>query len=133
MNSTVPGIEFQSETNVFGFLIRYHLICAILVSLISSISFMIKPSVVPGRVGLLVTLFLVFWFLLIHNSFMTFSRIIFKKCYNGFPTFKMINSYISYFLIILELTSLKNLIILISDLSKKCVHAAMQLFYLQVC
>ena len=60
MNSTVPGIEFQFETNVFGFLIRYHLICAILVSLISSISFMIKPSVVPGRVGLLVTLFLVF-------------------------------------------------------------------------
>ena len=44
----------------------------------------------------------------------------------------MINSYISYFLIILELTSLKNLIILISDLSKNCVHVAMQLFYLQV-
>ena len=57
--SSVFGVEFHFETNVFGFLVRYHLICAILVSLISSISFMIKPSIVPGRVGLLVTLFLV--------------------------------------------------------------------------
>ena len=40
-------------------MVRYYLICGILVSLISSISFLIRPSIVPGRAGLLVTLFLV--------------------------------------------------------------------------
>ena len=57
--SALFGIEFQFETYVVGFLVKYYLICGILVSLISSISFMIKPSIVPGRAGLLVTLFLV--------------------------------------------------------------------------
>ena len=57
--SSVFGVEFHFETNIVGYLVRYYLICAILVSLISSISFMIKPSIVPGRAGLLVTLFLV--------------------------------------------------------------------------
>ena len=57
--SAVFGVEFHFETNIIGFLVRYYLICGILVCLISSISFMIKPSVVPGRAGLLVTLFLV--------------------------------------------------------------------------
>ena len=52
-------MEFQFETNIVGYLIRYYLICGILVSLISSISFMIKPSIVPGRIGLLITIFLV--------------------------------------------------------------------------
>ena len=53
------GVEFKFETNFFGFLVRYYLICSILITLVSSISFMIKPSIVPGRAGLLVTLFLV--------------------------------------------------------------------------
>ena len=53
------GVEFEFETNVVSFLVKYYLICGILVSLISSISFLIKPSIVPGRAGLLVTLFLV--------------------------------------------------------------------------
>merc|ERR1711994_223721 len=57
--SAVFGVEFHFETNVIGYLIRYYLICGILVSLISSISFMIKPSIVPGRIGLLITIFLV--------------------------------------------------------------------------
>ena len=57
--SAVFGVEFHFETNTIGFLVRYYLICGILVCLISSISFMIKPSIVPGRAGLLVTLFLV--------------------------------------------------------------------------
>jgi len=57
--SAVFGVEFQFETNIVGYLIRYYLICGILVSLISAISFMIKPSIVPGRIGLLITIFLV--------------------------------------------------------------------------
>ena len=57
--SSVFGVEFNFETNFVGFLVRYYLICSILVALVSSISFMIKPSIVPGRAGLLVTLFLV--------------------------------------------------------------------------
>ena len=55
----VFGVEFNFQTNFVGFLVRYYLICSILVALVSSISFMIKPSIVPGRAGLLVTLFLV--------------------------------------------------------------------------
>ena len=58
-SSVVFGVEFNFETNFVGYLIRYYLICCILVALVSSISFMIKPSIVPGRAGLLVTLFLV--------------------------------------------------------------------------
>ena len=58
-SSVVFGVEFNFETNVVGYLVRYYLICCILVALVSSISFMIKPSIVPGRAGLLVTLFLV--------------------------------------------------------------------------
>ena len=54
--SAVFGVEIHFKTNVVGFLVKYYLICGILVSFISSISFMIKPSVVPGRAGLLVTL-----------------------------------------------------------------------------
>ena len=57
--SAVFGVKFHFKTNVVGFLVKYYLICGILVCFISSISFMIKPSVVPGRAGLLVTLFLV--------------------------------------------------------------------------
>ena len=57
--SAVFGVEIHFKTNVVGFLVKYYLICGILVCCISSISFMIKPSVVPGRAGLLVTLFLV--------------------------------------------------------------------------
>ena len=41
-----------------GILINYHLMCAIL-AMAASINFLIDPKVVPGRAGLLVTLFLV--------------------------------------------------------------------------
>ena len=79
-SSVVFGVEFNFETNFVGYLIRYYLICCILVALVSSISFMIKPSIVPGRAGLLVTLFLVLanffslaqviCYLFIYNQFM---------------------------------------------------------------
>ena len=46
---------FERITDI---LISYHMICAILV-LVASINFLIDPKVVPGRAGLLVTLFLV--------------------------------------------------------------------------
>ena len=39
-------------------LLNYHMICAILV-IVASINFLIDPKVVPGRAGMLVTLFLV--------------------------------------------------------------------------
>ena len=43
---------------VTGILIRYHMMCAFLV-VTASINFLIDPKVVPGRAGMLVTLFLV--------------------------------------------------------------------------
>lgn len=60
-NSTRFGIKFHFERNSKGIiriLVNYHLMCAILV-LVASINFLIDPKVVPGRAGLLVTLFLV--------------------------------------------------------------------------
>ena len=41
-----------------GILVNYHLMCATLV-LVASINFLIDPNVVPGRAGLLITLYLV--------------------------------------------------------------------------
>ena len=41
-----------------GILINYHLMCATLV-IVASINFVIDPIVVPGRAGLLVTVYLV--------------------------------------------------------------------------
>ena len=51
-------VTFFLERKPNGYLIRYHLVCAALV-FIGSISFFIEPKIVPGRSGLLVTLFLV--------------------------------------------------------------------------
>ena len=52
-------ISFERNTKgISGILINYHFMCAILV-MITSINFLIDPNVVPGRAGLLVTLFLV--------------------------------------------------------------------------
>ena len=55
------GIKIRFERNSKGYnglLINYHLMCGILV-IVASINFLIDPKVVPGRAGLLVTLFLV--------------------------------------------------------------------------
>ena len=55
------GLKIKFERNskrTNGILINYHLMCAMLV-LVASINFLIDPKVVPGRAGLLVTLFLV--------------------------------------------------------------------------
>ena len=51
-------VNFSLHREPSGYLIRYHLVCMILV-FIGSISFLIEPKIVPGRSGLLVTLFLV--------------------------------------------------------------------------
>ena len=51
-------VTFSLHREPSGYLIRYHLVCAVLV-FIGSISFFIEPKIVPGRAGLLVTLFLV--------------------------------------------------------------------------
>ena len=51
-------VTFSLIRDPCGYLIRYHLVCAVLV-IIGSISFLIEPKIVPGRSGLLVTLFLV--------------------------------------------------------------------------
>ena len=55
------GIQISFERNwkgIRGILINYHMMCVMLV-LVGSINFLIEPNVVPGRAGLLVTLFLV--------------------------------------------------------------------------
>ena len=55
------GIQISFERNskgINGILINYHLISSVLV-LVAAINFLIDPKVVPGRAGLLVTLFLV--------------------------------------------------------------------------
>ena len=60
-NGSSFGIGISFERNMkgtVGILINYHFTCATLV-LIASINFLIDPNVVPGRAGLLVTLFLV--------------------------------------------------------------------------
>ena len=51
-------IHFTLRRDPLGYLIRYHLICGLMV-FIGSISFLIEPNIVPGRSGLLVTIFLV--------------------------------------------------------------------------
>ena len=60
-NGSSFGIHISFERNTkgtIGILINYNFMCATLV-LIASINFLIDPKVVPGRAGLLVTLFLV--------------------------------------------------------------------------
>ena len=59
--TTKFGIQIKFERNskgITGILINYHLMCATLV-LVASINFLIDPNVVPGRAGLLITLYLV--------------------------------------------------------------------------
>ena len=52
-------ISFQRNSDgIHGILIYYHLMCAVLV-LVSSINYVIDPKVVPGRAGLLITVYLV--------------------------------------------------------------------------
>ena len=60
-DTTKFGIQISLERNSEGInsiLINYHLMCATLV-MVSAINFLVDPKVVPGRAGLLVTLFLV--------------------------------------------------------------------------
>ena len=60
-DAAIFGIRIRFERNskgINGILINYHLMCAMLV-LVASINFLIEPKVVPGRAGLLVTMFLV--------------------------------------------------------------------------
>ena len=58
-NATSFGLKIRFERSTSnGILINYHLMCAIL-AMAASINFLIDPKVVPGRAGLLVTLFLV--------------------------------------------------------------------------
>ena len=55
------GIQISFERNskgINGILINYHLISSVLV-LVAAINFLIDPKVVPGRAGLMVTIFLV--------------------------------------------------------------------------
>ena len=55
------GIRIHFKRNRKGIdsiLITYHLMCGTLV-IVASINFLVDPKVVPGRAGLLVTLFLV--------------------------------------------------------------------------
>ena len=48
----------RNPQGIRGILINYHLLCAILV-IVTCINFLIDPKVVPGRAGLMVTIFLV--------------------------------------------------------------------------
>ena len=52
------GVRFGFSRKPRGFILKYHVTCAVLV-FIGGISFLIDPKVVPGRMGMLVTLFLV--------------------------------------------------------------------------
>ena len=60
-NNSSFGIQIHFERNEegkSGILINYHLMCGTLV-LVATVNFLIDPKIVPGRAGLLVTLFLV--------------------------------------------------------------------------
>ena len=53
------NIKFGRDINAtYGILVNFHLMCAIIV-LVSSVNFLVDPKLVPGRAGILVTLFLV--------------------------------------------------------------------------
>ena len=55
------GINITFERDIeetYGILMNYNLMCAIIV-LVSSVNFLVDSKVVPGRAGVLVTLFLV--------------------------------------------------------------------------
>ena len=60
-NGSGFGIKIHFERNeegINGILINYHLMCCTLV-LVATVNFLVDPKVVPGRAGLLLTLFLV--------------------------------------------------------------------------
>lgn len=60
-NPTRFGIKIlfdRTTTATYGIVINYHLMCAMII-LVSAINFLVDPKLVPGRAGLLVTLFLV--------------------------------------------------------------------------
>ena len=55
------GINFTFKRDIeatYDILLNYNLMCAIIV-LVSAVNFLVDPKVVPGRAGVLVTLFLV--------------------------------------------------------------------------
>ena len=55
------GINFTFKRDIeatYDILLNYNLMCATIV-LVSSVNFLIDPKVVPGRAGLMVTIFLV--------------------------------------------------------------------------
>ena len=54
----VFGIKFELSRDPMAFIVKYHVTSGVLV-FIGGISFLIDPKIVPGRMGLLVTLFLV--------------------------------------------------------------------------
>ena len=55
---TVFGIKFELSRDPIPFIVKYHVTSGVLV-IIGGISFLIDPKIVPGRMGMLVTLFLV--------------------------------------------------------------------------
>ena len=58
-SSFVIRVSFERNAEgINGILINYHLMCGTLV-LVATVNFLIDPKIVPGRAGLLVTLFLV--------------------------------------------------------------------------
>ena len=60
-NSTKFAIEInfkRSINGIAGILISYHMMCFLLAGT-AALNFLIDPKVVPGRAGMLVTLFLV--------------------------------------------------------------------------
>ena len=60
-HTAIFGIKISFERKseaTYSIMINYYLMCAMLV-IVASINFVIDPKVVPGRAGLLVTLFLV--------------------------------------------------------------------------
>ena len=54
----VFGIKFELSRSPLGFIVKYLVTSGVLV-FIGGISFLIDPKIVPGRMGLLITLFLV--------------------------------------------------------------------------
>ena len=48
----------RNRSGINGILIKYHMMCAMLV-FVGLINFLIDPDVVPGRAGLLVTMYLI--------------------------------------------------------------------------
>ena len=57
-NFSLAGFQFRLQRHMGKYVMNYHLPSGLFV-LVSWISFFISPAVVPGRMGLLVTMFLV--------------------------------------------------------------------------